>query len=56
MEAVTETRIKDDAKELAEKPSGDGGSGLGGESPEQESGTATTGTACRGPIQGKTAA
>ncbi|UPK98761.1 hypothetical protein LCI18_009696 [Fusarium solani-melongenae] len=45
MEAVTETRIKDDAKELAEKPSGDGGNGLGEESPEQESGTATTGTA-----------
>lgn len=45
MEAVTETRIKDDAKELAEKPSGSGGGGLEGESPDEESGTATTGTA-----------
>lgn len=47
MEAVTETRIKDDAKELAAEPSGSGGGGGGGlegESPEQ-SGTATTGTA-----------
>jgi hypothetical protein len=45
MEAVTETRIKDDAKELAEKPSGgDSGDNLGG-APGQESGTATTGTA-----------
>lgn len=54
MEAVTETRIKDDAKELAEKPSGDGGTGLGEDAPVgQESGTATTGTTAAATETGK---
>ncbi|KAI8691155.1 hypothetical protein LRP88_08432 [Fusarium phalaenopsidis] len=44
MEAVTETRIKDDAKELAANPSG-GGGGNSNLEPVQESETATTGTA-----------
>ncbi|KAJ4327089.1 hypothetical protein N0V84_002477 [Fusarium piperis] len=47
MEAVTNNRIKDDAKELAENPDENGGTGLGGEGPDAERGTSTlsTGTA-----------
>lgn len=45
MEAVTNNnRIKDDAKELAAEPSDDGGTGLGGGSPEQQDGTTTAST------------
>ncbi|RSL70683.1 hypothetical protein CEP51_012169 [Fusarium floridanum] len=54
MEAVTDNRIKDDAKELAEKPSGDGGMDLGGTEGEGGTTTVSTGTAAASTETSKT--